>query len=547
MSTRATRTTSALLLVLAASLAANLVGIGFAMPRHYDPSVDAVHPVLSLDVARNAFAPRSKLTLKYPRVHLLVVGVVQRAWLWAHDGFEEGEAKNAALMATLDSDHGGDWLELRERLRPQSDAIAELIVVGRVVSAIAGTLNVLALFLFARALFGAATGLLAAALAAFCYPLVHYAHTLNVDTLVMAFGVLALHAGVRAVQTGSLARLFTSALFMTLAVGTKDYAYGWFLLTAPLLVWLFARPGELAPATPPRRLPVLGVLVVGALAIVAYLVAQGLPFDREGFVEHTRFLFSPGVDSFRQVDPHTLSGQWSLFVRVLRETTIAAGWPVVIAALIGIVLMFRAAPKKALLVVVPAISFDLTFLAPIGFTFVRFLVPILYALFVAAAFCCVALIERRGSRLAGAALALVLVGHAVWRTARLDAMLRNDPIDAATEWLATNVPPGARVLAWFDLPLQTIEPPPQAKSYLFKDLTDSPPADFGVPDFFLMSRYDTTATAADPHPEPVIPVKEFRRFGARLVLDRSFDPMFEHPIRAQAAFQPHVFVYRRAQ
>lgn len=536
------------MLILAASLAANTIGIGFAMPRHYDPSVDAVHPVLSLDAARHAFGVRSPLTIKYPRNHLLIVGSIQRAWLWARHGFAEGERKNAELMATLDSNTGDDWIELRARLAPHADVIAELIIVGRVVSAIAGTLIVLGVFLFARALFGAPCGLIAAALAALCYPMVHYAHTLNIDTLWTCFGMFALHAGVRAVQTGSLARLFTSALFMMLAVGTKDYAYGWFLLTAPLLVFLIVRPGALAePGTLPRRPRVLGVLFVLVLALAVYLVSQGVPFDRRTFVDHVKFLFSPTVDSFRQVDPHTLSGQWGLLVRVLRETVIALGWPAVAAAIPGFVAMFRRAPRAALLVVVPIVSFDVAFLAPIGFTFVRFLFPILLGMLVAAAYACALLLASPRTRPAGALVVLILVGHAGWRTALLVDMLRHDPIDAATAWLDKNVPPGSRLLAWFDLPLQTIEPPPQAKSYLFQSLADSPPADFGVPDFFIMSRYDGTATVEDPHPEALRPAPEFRRFGARLVLVQRFDPLHEHPIRSQAAFQPHVFVYRRAQ
>lgn len=538
-----------LLLLLGASLAVNTIGIGFGMPRHYDPSIDAVHPVLALDAIRNVFGARSALTLKYPRNHFLVLGAVERAWLWARHGVTEGERLDDELLATLDR-YESDWLRLRDELKPEAPVISELIVVGRIVSAIADTLIILALFLFARALFGVTAALIAASFATLSYPFVYYAHTLNVDTVVTCFGMFALHEGVRAVQLGSLRRLFTCALFMTLAVGTKDYFYAWFLLPAPLLLWLYARPGSLAPATPRRPLPFVGVLVVTALAIFAYLVMQGLPFDVEGFRKHTKFLFSPGVDSFQQVDPHRWigtpdhPGQWYLLCHVAGLIATALGPVLLFTTFAGAVLLVRRAPRAALLVFVPVVSFYVTFLAPIGFAFVRFLFPVLLACFVAAAYACAALLEDRRTRAAGAVLVAVILGHAAWRTATLLDLLRHDPINAASSWLEQNVPDGARVIAWFDAPTQTIELPARARVHLFKNRSEAPPPEFSAPDFLIVSQYEGPLGPKNPDPVAVDMPPVLNQFGSHLVRVATFGPDRPHPIRWQAAFLPQVFVYR---
>lgn len=526
--------------LLMLSLALNFAGIDFGQPRHFDQSVDAVHPALALDAVEHLFGQRSRAGLKYPRLHFLMVGAVQRAWLHFRHGGAEAQRIRAEIAEPFRDPSPLVRTELRDRFRPSAPAIGELIVVGRSVSALFGTGAVLGLFLFARALLGAGVAFVAAFSAATAYPLVYYAHTLNTDAAYLCWSMFALWLLVRAVRGGRAADLVLAAVLAACAVATKDQAYGLFLLTAPLALVLLARPGELA-REPRRPFPWRAAALALAAAVVVYALALGLPFDLAGVREHFRHIFQEGSESYRAFEP-TLAGQALLLGETGLHLLDGLGI-LVVAALAGAIALGVARDRRRalLLLLVPALSYHATFVAPIGYTYLRFTLPVLLLALILAAVPIVELARFRWLKAFLMLGVLLVLALRMDQCVRLVQLLPRDPREAAARYLESWLEPGAVVGALLELPLHNLELPARARVV---DL-ERPPAGLGAdpPRVLVLSSFDPQLSIRGT-PELPPAQKELRQFGRSYDFEVEFAPAGTHRIRRGAAFQPTVRIYR---
>ncbi len=529
--------------VLSAGL--NLAAIGFLMPRHYDPSVDGVHPVLSLDAFDHAFSARHVVGHKYPRTHLVLVGGLQRLWLVLRHGVDDGNRRHDDLMTQFTSRPARATSDQRDGLRPFADTIAELIIVARVVSALMGVGVVLALLAFARHLFGTGTAFLAAFLAALSSPLIYYAHTTNVDVPYLFWGMLALVFAVRAIERARSRDIILAAAFVALSGATKDQAFGWFLLTLPFVLWRIARPGALA-AQPTRTFPLAAVLVAAATSAGLYGLAIGVPFDMAGVTAHFEHVFGAGVTPYRTF-PSTPSGVWSLFLESVLHLDDMTGTTTLVLAAIGIVQLLWTRRSAALLMLVPLLSYGLTFLAPIGYVYMRFLLPVALLLFIPAAAVLVALLRVPLLRYIAVVSVLLLLAVRMQEAVLLVEMLDDDPRARAEAFLEESVDAGAIVAAALSLPMHNVSFPPEV-GVVRIDLEKGTAASFPrSPSFYVTGFFDPHRSLAEPSPPPASAPREVPLLGKRYVRVESFAPRHPHPIRRGAAFQPTVGVYRLAE
>jgi hypothetical protein len=519
--------------ILALSLGLNTWNLAAGQPRHWDEAVDTLHPVFSLDALDHAFGGRADWSIKYPRFFYVVTGAVERVALAVRYGpaeagriHEELLAHHAASVGRLSGE------ELRESFRRWAEPIGTMIVAGRAVSAVMGTLLVLATFLFAGALFGAVPGLVASALVAVSYPFVYYAHTVNVDVPYLCLGVFALHAAVRAVRTGTTRQLIAAGLLAALAVATKDQAYGMFLLAAPLVLLLMARNG--------RPVPWRGLALAAAAAVLAYLLLIGVPYDLPDVRRHFDHVFGAGVEPFRQTE-----SAWTLLVETAGHLHDALGGLPLLLAAIGTVLAFRRAGRAAWLLIAPALSMYLTFIAPIGYCYLRFTMPILLVLLIAAALPIAGLLGARGWRWAGFVLFAAAFLPAALRSIEVNRMLGADTRLRAQGWMDAHVAAGEGVAMYRETPQHNVELPRHARVAALTLDMQRLPEGFGVPDVVVLSAFDPLR-AGSGRVEALPPAAARRRFfGHDYALEAVIEPLFEHPIRRGVAFQPTIVAYRR--
>lgn len=523
-------------LLLAATLAA--VGIGYSLPRHYDPAPDAIHPAIALDAFEHVFSERHVAGIKYPRLHLVVSGAAQRAWLFARHG-TEGAAIADRLVATLRAPaDGGGMLGWRDRFRPFRGVLTELILVGRALSALAFVLLVYATFRFARQLLGPTESFLAAFATALCYPLVYYAHTLNVDVPYLCLGMFALGFAVRAANEGSGSRLVLAAGFAALAMATKDQAYAWFVLVIP---WVIVR--WMRPRGAPRPFPWGPATLAFVVSLAVYALAIGWPFDASGVRAHFEHITGAGSEAYR-IYEKSIAGQLDLLHEVFLHLRDSLGLPLLGFAALGFVRLWLRDRSTFALLVLGAVSYHLTFLAVIRYCYQRFTLPVALLLFVAAAAGIGWLFSHRQGRFAAMLLSVVLLGERAQRAIEVDAMLLDDPQGRAAAYLEATIQDGAEVAAALELPLSNVELPEHAKVRLL-----SPGEDLRLaagesrPRYLVFSLYDPMRTAFTPRPAAATVPETARVFGAEYVRIAVFAPTMVHALRFGAAFQPTIGVY----
>lgn len=290
-------------------------------------------------------------------------------------------------------------------------------------------------YVLGRELIGGPGGLLAALLTALALPFVYYAKLANLEVPYLCWWTWSLLFYVRALAGRRGATLPLLALFAALAVTTKDQAYGLFaLLPLPLLArrwpgarWraLFSREVALALAT----------------GLLAFALVHNLAFNLDGFQAHVATLLASGR-AFRAFAPGP-GGQLELLASAGASLVFCLGWPATLLALAGLGLAWRARQGPLLGLLVPVLSYHLTFLAVVLYCYDRFVLPwaVIGALFAARALQA-GLAGGRRAR-AGAALALALcAGTGLARAAALNLHMTRDGRGQLEAWLAERARPG---------------------------------------------------------------------------------------------------------
>lgn len=504
-----------------------------------DRSVDALHPASTLAPFEPGPHGWSLSALRYPALLFRVVGTVQRAWMEV----VHGPGSTDALLADLDRRAAEIWRAETDVATPDpiGERITKLILVGRAVVAAFGLVLVYAVWRWVRSVFGVEAATIAAATCSCTPVVVHYVKQLNTDVPYLALAMLGLAFVNEAIVRGSARRLLVGALCAGLAVGTKDQAYGLFVGFAPIAVWAFARPGELAEDTT-RRLPWGAIALATVVAAVPVLLLPGIPFDTDWFRAHLAFVRGDGSAPFRQVDA-TLTGFARLGGMVGRFVVDGVGWPCAVLGVIAAIGLARTRPRAVLLIVAPSLAYFASFLAPIGYVMLRFTLPMQLAA-IALASAGIAALARRGHARAAALCAVLVLGSNAWSTVGgVELLGATDTRIAAEQFVRERYRPEHRIVASLSLNgADVLLPPWPHVEAMSPAATQSrpPPA----PDVLVLSWF-LSDMPRDRVSFSIESDADVDYLGARFVRAREFVPPVRHPIVLGTAVHPVIVVYER--
>lgn len=325
-----------------------------------------------------------------------------------------------------------------------------LVLVGRIVSLLmaAGTV-----WLVARC--GAElgdewAGILGAGFTALGAPFVYYAKTANLDQPYLFWFALSLLFYVRLLGRHRMADYLLFAASAATAVATKDQAYGLYLLTAPAVV--AALHAHRRAQGDPRLLATLAdrrLLASAGLGLAMLLILDNVVFNPVGFVDHLHLIAGPASHPFRMF-ANDVAGHLGLMWQTVRHLRFAMGLPALLVCAGGVVAA-AARPRENvrwLYLLVPPVSYVLTFIHVVLYGYDRFVLPL-----------CVVLslfggrLLARGLRSdpplrAGAtALAAAVFSYSLLYAASVDRLLVQDSRYAVERWLALNAPAPALVAA----------------------------------------------------------------------------------------------------
>lgn len=283
----------------------------------------------------------------------------------------------------------------------------------------------------------------------------------------------------------------------------------------------------------------VAVAVVVSVLVLAF--CNGLPFDVVGARAHFGHIFGVGHTDFREFDPG-YRGQWLLLGETLLHLKDGMGLALLALSLGGSVLMLALRPRIALLTLLPAASYYVVFIGAIGYVYLRFALPVMFMLAIAAAFLVDLLIRVRWARAIGVLLALAIIGERAYSSARMVAMMDDDPRPAAEAWLEREAPT-AVIAAVVQIPIHNIEFPMQAHVQYVDVTTVNPGYGEHPPGVFVLSWFDPPRKLLDQS-EPLPDLQSVRLFARDYDLAVKFAPSAPHPVRRGISFQPTVVIYR---
>jgi hypothetical protein len=185
---------------------------------------------------------------------------------------------------------------------------------------------------------------------------------------------------------------------------------------------------------------------MGAAAAAVLVIGHNAILNLAGFREHVRFITGPGADY--RLYPATASGQFRLLAASLVQMAGAMSWPLFIAGAASAAIAWRARVTPIRVLLLPAASYYLTFIAVIGYHYDRFFLPPIVVLAIAAGW---GLDRWRapGGRWHGARVAAMTAAfaYALARVAALDTLMMRDPRTAAEAWLVPRADAHARIAA----------------------------------------------------------------------------------------------------
>lgn len=418
--------------VLAAVLVLHVVGIGWGLPASDGWDNDGVAPRDFLAGLVQTVSPGRFYT--YPPVHLVLLALVTAP---------------VTLVALAHAPSLAPADVVTEILRvPYMTTIA---YGARLVSLAMSLGIVWAVAKMAEELRGRKAGWCAAAFVGVNVSFTYYAHTTNLDVPYLFWGCLALLALVRAVVRHEPRRLRRWGLFAALAVGTKDQAYGLFLLSVPagLGLWLWLDPWARSSA---RRVLREAGLAVG-IGTGLLLVVDGPLYNPGGFRARVSFLLGPASQAYAQYT-NDWSGRWEVVRDLFRHFDHYYPPAFAVLVLVGLVLLVRGDRRDparlvaGLLPLLVIVSFTVAFNCLARRTEHRFALPQAVLAGVYGGVAVEAFVFRPRLPLARWLARLSVAAAfavALFAAADVDANLLLDPRYDAEAWLGTHVRPGETI------------------------------------------------------------------------------------------------------
>jgi hypothetical protein len=375
--------------------------------------------------------------------------------------------------------------------------VHDVILAGRLFSALCGALTAPLVFLIARRLQLGRWDVLAAVLAALAPGHVQQSHFATVDVPATFFVTLCLYLSLRAATSkGFLA----AGLVAGLAAGTK-YNAGLVLLAPLVALWWPSRElGNSNRKALPLSLGLIAVALLGFLLSTPYALLSprefwGDPVQQSGFSYE---LFVHPREGSGDIFKGTGNGWIYHFTFNL---PFVLTWPLIAAALVGI---YFAAKKREFW---PSLAFLGLFFVSLGFSqvrFMRYLLPLVPGLCLLAAY---GASQLRFSKAWGALVAAVaLVGC----SNVLSPLLQKDPRDQAKAFVGASPSPIAlEEEPWFWTP-----------PFFPNDRTSTPP---GVSSGYVVLKSDPTPLKGETAPATIVESEIFARERERLGIPTEFD------------------------
>lgn len=253
-----------------------------------------------------------------------------------------------------------------------------LFYIGRFTSVIMGAGLVFVMYLCGRELYEERAAVFAALITALLCPFVYYAKTMNLEVAYLFWVMLSLLFFIRILKHQKLADYLCFSAMAAIAVGTKDQAYGLYILT-PLFI-IYQNYLHLKQSNQQARLKDAimdeKVLLAIALGLTIFLTIHNIVFNLQGFIKHVSLIVA-GDAQIRPRFDKNIFGYFNMFVQSFRHIRFAFGWPLYCLCMLGFFNALLNRKKSYLLfcLLVPIVSYYIFYISVVFYNNVRYLLP----------------------------------------------------------------------------------------------------------------------------------------------------------------------------
>jgi hypothetical protein len=272
---------------------------------------------------------------------------------------------------------------------------------------------------------------------------VFYSGLANLEAPYLFWFTLALFFFVRSVRNPLGPDLVGFAVAATLAVCTKDQAYGYFVLPAAYALWL-----RYAARSPRSTATLLTDRVVGKAAlgsVAAFVVGQNLLFNFQGFLGHVQHIVS--MSTYPPTYAQSLAGHVGMVGEAVRQLSWSMGWPSLVVGAAGVALVISRYPKTGVGLILFVASYYVFFLAVVRYQFDRFFLGTCIILAVCGGGLLANLLRLRQGVLFGRVACFGVVLFGVLYGSFVPLAMRSDSRYTAEAWMASHVQ-GDEVIAY---------------------------------------------------------------------------------------------------
>jgi hypothetical protein len=315
-----------------------------------------------------------------------------------------------------------------------------LTLTTRLVSLAAASGTLVAAALVGSRAFGIRAGLFGAAVFGLAAPFVFYAKTANLDAPFIFWVALSLVFYQQLVSRGRVRDYVLFAAAATGAICTKDQAYALYAFVPFVVLLERWRSGGEHGQPWWRGVIDRRTLAAVVTAVALFAICHNLLFNFHGFLEHVRYITGPGSRLYRGF-PDTAAGRLALLMLTLELVELSWGWPLTLVGVAGVWLALRSPRNRihAVWLLLPAVSYYVTFINVVLYNYDRFVLPICLVL---ALFAGLAL-DRflRSARIVGWRSAVVagIFAYTTFYSATVDALMLNDSRFAVEQWVREQV------------------------------------------------------------------------------------------------------------
>jgi fibro-slime domain-containing protein len=345
---KADRILAALALIVIGSFAINVIGIWWGLPSFW--AGDEITPVSELTAIAQRFS--NGWFDRYPPFHFELLGVVFSPWLVANS---QG------------------WIHAPDHVH-----LITLVLLSRFTSVAAGVGTLMAIYACGARAFGRRAGVMGTAMMALVTPFVFYSKTANVEAPYVFWFALSLVFYVGWLRTFALREVVLFAVTATLAVCTKDQAYGLYLTMPFVMVFaLWQRDrGRQSPYPLARAATNPQLWTAAAAAAALFFLIHNAALNPSGFMAHLQDI-TTSKQGYQMVEP-TLAGRLTLLRLTVDLSLRSWGWPLWIVSLAGVVVAVKEAESRrlAICLALVIVFYYVGFIDVILYNYDRFLLPV---------------------------------------------------------------------------------------------------------------------------------------------------------------------------